>query len=535
MGVLRYSFSRYWELSKSLRKRQVLIVLINLVVSYLNIRFALMLRDAINSPDTERILILGAFLVLINALSFVVTYLLDVSKRAMQVEIIGRIYGKILHAKEETFRSKTPGEYLTDLISNVVYVSSLAAALIPALVVNAVSFGGYLIALFLLSPKLSLVLLPFLMVTVLLFKKQVGELAKVSAEERNRFSMLVERIRTKLEGRKSIRNTNALSGATRKLNEESSGWYNSVKSLVLASLKYRYLYYTLYRLVPLISVLVGLLWKVDTGTLVAFYMMAGEIIEPLVVILSDLSHVPESYPPLKRIDEALNMEEERFGERTLERVDSIELKNVSYGGILENVNLRISRGDSIGIIGESGSGKTTLANIIACHYRPESGEVLINGLPAFEFRNPREKIVLVETNEFVFPGTVGENVTLWEEFDEKELEEAMSMAKVDLPPDEEIGPGNREVSLGERQRIALARALIRKPDVLILDEALSGVDPDVEAEIIGRIKAKGITLVAISHRPSITGLVDRVVLVENRTVKELSGGRGKIEGSELFS
>ncbi|NJE60872.1 ATP-binding cassette domain-containing protein [Thermococcus sp. 21S7] len=521
MSVLRHSFSRYWELSRSLRKRQAVIVLVNLVVSYLNIRFALMLRDAINSPGTGRILTLGVFLVLINALSFVVTYLLEVSKRAMQVEIIGRIYRRILHAKEETFRAKTPGEYLTDLISNVVYVSSLSAALIPALIVNAVSFGAYLIALFLLSPRLSLVLLPFLIITVLLFKKQVGELAKVSAKERSRFSMLVERIRTKLEGRKTIRNTSALNGAVRKLNEECSGWYNSVKSLVLASLKYRYLYNTLYRLVPLISVLVGLLWKVDTGTLVAFYMMAGEVIEPLVVILSDLSHVPESYPALKRIDEALNMEEESFGDRTLMRVESIELKNVSYSGILENVNLRISHGDSIGIIGESGSGKTTLANIIACHYRPEKGEVLINSVPAFEFRNPREKIVLVETNEFVFPGTVRENITLWEKFDEEALRDVMEVAKVDLPPDEKIGPGHREVSLGERQRIALARALIRRPEVLILDEALSGVDPDVEAEIIEKIKARGITLIAISHRPSTTKLVDRIVLVEKRTAKEL--------------
>lgn len=523
MGVLRYSFSKYWELSRTLRKRQALIVLLNLIVSYLNVRFALMLRDTINSPNTSRILILGGFLVLINALSFVVTYLLDVSKRAMQVEIIGRIYEKILHAKEETFRVKTPGEYLTDLVSNVVYVSSLSAALIPALIVNAVSFGAYLIALFLLSPRLSLVLLPFLIATVLLFKKQVGELAKVSSKERDRFSMLIERIRTNLEGRKSIKNTDSLRGAMRKLNDECTGWYNSVKGLVLASLKYRYLYHTLYRLVPLISVLVGLLWRMDTGTLVAFYMMAGEIIEPLVVILNDLGHVPESYPALKRVDEALNMEEENFGERTLTRVEDIELKNVSYGTILKNVNLKISRGESVGIVGESGSGKTTLANVIACHYRPEEGEVLVNGIPAREFRNLRRKIILVETNEFIFPGTVRENVTLWEEFDEEELREAVSIAKVNLPLDEKIGPSYKEVSLGERQRIALARALIRKPEVLILDEALSGVDPDVEAEIIGEIKARGITLVAISHRPSTTKLVDRLVLVEKGRVREAGG------------
>ncbi len=99
----------------------------------------------------------------------------------------------------------------------------------------------------------------------------------------------------------------------------------------------------------------------------------------------------------------------------------------------------------------------------------------------------------------------------------------MNIAKVNLLLDEKIGPSYREVSLGERQRIALARALIRKPEVLILDEALSGVDPDVEAEIIGEIKARGITLVAISHRPSTTKLVDRLVLVEKGRVREAGG------------
>lgn len=187
------------------------------------------------------------------------------------------------------------------------------------------------------------------------------------------------------------------------------------------------------------------------------------------------------------------------------------------------MNLKISRGESVGIVGESGSGKTTLANVIACHYRPEEGKVLVNDIPAKEFGNLRRKIILVETNEFIFPGTVRENVTLWEEFDEEELREAVSIAKVNLPLDEKIGPSYREVSLGERQRIALARALIRKPEVLILDEALSGVDPDVEAEIIGEIKARGITLVAISHRPSTTKLVDRLVLVEKGRVREVGG------------
>ncbi|MBP1912975.1 ABC-type multidrug transport system fused ATPase/permease subunit [Thermococcus stetteri] len=91
---------------------------------------------------------------------------------------------------------------------------------------------------------------------------------------------------------------------------------------------------------------------------------------------------------------------------------------------------------------------------------------------------------------------------------------------MELPLDEKIGPGYREISLGERQRISLARALLRKPDVLILDEALSGVDPTMEAKIINGIKARGITLIIISHRPSTIRSLNRTVFLENGIIKE---------------
>ncbi|AAL80868.1 ABC transporter ATP-binding protein [Pyrococcus furiosus DSM 3638] len=525
MSILTYSLRRYWQLSKKLRKRQMGIIILNTVVSFLEIKFALTIRNTINNPETGKIILLMVIFALINVLGFIVSYNLEISKRIMQVELIGRIYEKILHAKESAFKKKTPGEYLTDLMSNVVYVSFLAAALIPALVVNIVRFCAYLISLIMLSPELFMITLPLLVVFVLIFKKQMREMARLSSMEREKFSMLIERIRNKLEGRKTIKNLNALNGAKKKLNEEALNWYHSIRSLVFASKKYGYLYETLSQIIPLAAILIGLFWRIDVGTLVAFYIVSRDILEPLVVILSDLGYIPEAYPALKRIEEALSLEEEQFGNEILTKVESIEIQDVSYNGILENISLLIKRGETIGIVGESGSGKSTLANIIAGYYRPKKGNILINKIPIFNFKNLRDRVKLVESHEFIFPGTVKENITLWEDFSEEDIKNILKTVQLNIPLEEKIGPGYREVSLGERQRIALARALLRKPEVLILDEALSGVDPDMEAEIINEIKAKGITLIVISHRPSTINLVDKVIFIENGKVKMIKNLR----------
>lgn len=268
-------------------------------------------------------------------------------------------------------------------------------------------------------------------------------------KERDRFLMLIERIRMNFEGRKSIKNMDFLRGVMRKLNDECMGWYNLVKGFVFVFLKYRYFYYIFYRFVFFISVLVGFFWRMDIGILVVFYMMVGEIIEFLVVILNDFGYVLEFYLVFKRIDEVFNMEEENFGERIFIWVEGIELRNVLYGMILKNVNFKIFCGESVGIVGESGSGKMIFVNVIVCYYCLEEGKVLVNDIFVKEFGNLRRKIILVEINEFIFFGIVRENVIFWEEFDEEEFREVVSIVKVNLFLDEKIGFSYREVFLGE--------------------------------------------------------------------------------------
>ncbi len=208
----------------------------------------------------------------------------------------------------------------------------------------------------------------------------------------------------------------------------------------------------------------------------------------------------------------------------------IEIKNLSFSYnkgelTLKDINLILLKGRKTAIVGHTGSGKTTLLDLIAGFYYDYKGEILIDGteLRELDIKTYRRKIAIVPQDVFLFKGTIRENITYGvDDYTEEEFKRAVRIALVDdfvkkLPEgyDTVVGERGSTLSGGEKQRIAIARAILRKTDIILLDEATSALDNESERKFKEMFKEveKNALLLVIAHRLSTVLDADKIVVM----------------------
>jgi len=229
--------------------------------------------------------------------------------------------------------------------------------------------------------------------------------------------------------------------------------------------------------------------------------------------------------------------------KALNKITSLEFSDLSFRHLtgktnaLNEINFSVKDGETIAFVGPSGSGKTTLVKLLVGLYQPVIGEVLYNGISSREIDldQLREKIGFVTQDTQLFSGTIRENLQFvrpgaTDEECLRVLEQAACqtlLARADKGLDSVIGEGGVKVSGGEKQRLSIARALLRKPDILVFDEATSSLDSLTEEEITGTIRdvselTNHITIL-IAHRLSTIRHADRIYVLEKGQIIEQGG------------
>lgn len=277
------------------------------------------------------------------------------------------------------------------------------------------------------------------------------------------------------------------------------------------------------------------------GSLVAFMAYHLRLLGPVQALLTTHTNLLTGGVALGRVFEILDVQPEvrqlptgkarhEFkGEIAFERVRFRYADDVP---VLEDISFRIPAGATCAIVGVSGSGKSTLADLLLRFYDPDSGSILIDGLPLCDLLlgDVRREIALVEQTPLLFRATVRENIAYASpSASMDQIREAARAAAIDdfigsLPEgyDTVIGERGCTISAGERQRLALARALLRKPAILIMDEPTSALDPQSEA-VISRTIAEtlsGRTVILITHRLSLAEMADIVLVLDGGRIVE---------------
>jgi ATP-binding cassette, subfamily B, bacterial len=296
--------------------------------------------------------------------------------------------------------------------------------------------------------------------------------------------------------------------------------------------------------------------QITMGQFFSLFFYSYFIFSPMQETGTVMSLFQETEASLKNIESILEAPQETRPDRptAVGSLQTISFRGVTFrypsgaGPGVHNISFDAARGETIAFVGPSGSGKTTLVKLLAGLYSPDSGEIAYNAIPAshVDFDEFRERIGLVTQDTQLFSGTIRDNLVFVKpDATDEDCFDALRQAaathllvKADKGLDTIVGEGGVRVSGGERQKISIARALLRGPELLVFDEATSSLDSLTEEEIIRTMKAvhrqrQAITIV-IAHRLSTVRHADRIYVLNRGSITETGKHEELLERRGLY-
>ena len=293
----------------------------------------------------------------------------------------------------------------------------------------------------------------------------------------------------------------------------------------------------------------------STGSVMAAITYVSQVLMSVMMVTMMSQSISRAMASVKRMDEVMDTEPAIASGSVSEAEDSIAVSFCGVGfrypgtsgrPVLHDVNLEIRRGETLAIIGATGAGKTSLVNLIPRFYDATEGQVLIDGVPVTEYELSalRNKIAYVTQKSELFSDTIANNVR-WgrEDATDEEIGEALRLAQAESfvngfaeGRDTFIAEKGASLSGGQKQRLSIARAMVRKPEILILDDATSALDLATEARLRRGLREAltDTTVIMIAQRIASVRDADRIAVIENGTVRDCAPHDELMRTSETY-
>ena len=495
-------------------------------------------------------------LVLVSMVIYTINSLIDLIKEKKRVDISAKIqyflseqsFSHLMKLRVNYFNNTNYAETLNNINMDINQMTSVADSSVFFVITQAFSMTGGIIGLFIIDFRMTILVLLFIPIKCVVMKYFAKKQKQIMDEFIKKNQKYAKWFGDTVGGVREVKLFNILDRKHEEFDQNRKDIIEKQKQMnmlgqwntITDSLMVQFLSTLLYILGA--NLVFDL--QLSVGSVFAFITYSSYVTGPISAILNIGYLLSGIIPSTKRYYAFMDLEEETDnGETAALCPDDLKLQQVSFAYekekyVLKDVDILFAKGSKTAIIGRNGSGKTTIINLLTRMYEPTSGKIMlgtedISELPLPEYRN---MVSVVSQQIYLFNDTIRNNICLYKRVDDVIVEEACKDSGLEdfikeVSLDYVVGQNGAMLSGGQKQKIALARALIHDKTIVIFDEATSNTDAYSEQQINGLLdtKLKEKTVIVITHKKEILNKVDQIVVlkegvvIDNGTYDELVG------------
>ena len=538
---------------KPYKAKSMIVILLMILVMLCNVVNPYLLQQAIDvhvvNKDINGILLIGGILLVINIFAWIAskirwTMISKITNNIL-VNIRHELYEHIQKLSFDFFDNRPVGKILARVVGDVNALKNLFNQSIQTLIPELLSLICVAIAMFILNIKLAMaciILLPFLTIAMFYIEIHSRKRWEVFRNKRSNLNGFTHEDFSGIKVVQAFANEKNTEKNFRKMvKEQKEAFLNAVRlndcfwplvelswgigTLIVFAVGYR-------------LILSG---EIQVGKLIAFSMYTGMFWRPIMNLSSFYNTLITNFAAADRIFDILDQEPdiENIGKAPkMNRIEGkVEFRNIDFsynvgGKVLNNINFKVNPGDKIALVGATGSGKTTIISLLSRFYDPTDGEILVDGknIKYVDLYSYRSQMGIMLQDTFLFSSTIMENIRYGrlDATDEEVINAAKAVnahefiMKLENGYDTEVNERGSRLSLGQRQLVSFARALLANPRILILDEATSNIDTQTEMLVQKGIEKliKGRTSFVIAHRLSTIRDCDKILVISDGEIIE---------------
>jgi len=520
--------------------------------------------DGINAGNTKIVLLFGGIMVALSAASLVAGVLsarfAAVASAGYAKNLRARVFAKVQDFSFYNVDKFSTGSLITRLTTDINFVQMAFMLIIRVAVRAPMMFTVAVIMSFILNSTLALVfvaVIPILAVALVILVKVGFPLFDKMFKKFDAMNSKVQENLTAIRVVKSFVRENHETEAFRKASAAVQDAHKRAEKILVFGMP-AFLF-------CMFGCMLCVLWfgghfvidgKMSDGELSSFVVYVVQILMSLIMTAMILVNLVISKASAKRITEVLDESpdiDDKDADPSLTVAEgTIEFRSAAFSYskgdnyVLDNIDFKIAAGDTVGIIGGTGSAKTSLVQLIPRLYDVQKGEVLVGGRPVNQYtlQNLRDSVAMVLQKNVLFSGTIRDNLR-WgkEDATDEELREAARIAQADdfimsFPEgyDTELGQGGVNVSGGQKQRLCIARALLKHPKIMILDDSTSAVDTATDQKLREGLRRElaDTTVIIIAQRINSVMNADKIIVLDEGKINAIGTHKELIAGNEIY-